>query len=143
MKSVLAGFVGSYTSRYSDYRGYWLHGQLTFESSRHQFNLLSSPPNDETPLGAARRLAVRRFTEQVAKSGLTVDAIREATLQIHMDPECIRGWQGNQLSDGHMVQFQASAVMDNGYKYVAGRAVFVAPHDPNKERRRPPDDWGT
>ena len=26
LKSVLAGFLGTYTSRYSDFQGYWLFG---------------------------------------------------------------------------------------------------------------------
>ena len=142
LMSVLAGFVGTYTSRYSDYRGYWLHGQFLFDSPRHEFNLLCSPPHGEAPLHSAWRLANRRFAEQLFKSGLTLEVIREATLQIQMDAETVRGWHGNQMSDGHLVQFRASAVTDNGHTYVQKLTVFVAPHDPEKEQRRLPDDWG-
>ncbi|MBL7689519.1 MAG: hypothetical protein JNJ49_15890 [Bdellovibrionaceae bacterium] len=143
MKSVLEGFLGTYTSRYSDLRGYWLHGQLPFDTFEYHFDLMATPPNDDTPEAAARRLAVRRFKEQLAKSGFEVAVVRSADLRIHMGMEAIEGWQGDHRSVGHMVDFTATAVMDTDRRYERTRTVFVAPHNAEKERRRLPADWGT
>lgn len=143
MKSVLEGFIGTYTSRNSDLRGYWLHGQLPLDTCEYDFDLMTTPPNERTPEAAARRLAVRRFKEQLAKSGLDVAMVRSAYLKIHKGTEIVEGWQGDYRSDGHMVEFVASAVMDNGRRYERKRTVFVAPHDPKKERRRLPGAWCT
>lgn len=143
MKSVLEGFIGTYTSRYSDLRGYWLHGQLPFDILEYNFDLMTRPPNEDTPEAAARRLAVRRFKEQLAKSGLDVAVVQSADLKIHMGTQPVEGWQGDYRSDGHMVDFIATAVMDTGRRYERKRTVFVAPHDPKKERRRLSADWGT
>lgn len=144
MGSVLHNFLCTYTSRYSDYRGYWLLGQLPWSDLRQgTFDLLGLAPEGDGPAEAARRLAIHRFAEQVRKSGLTLSAVREATLQIARAQEVIRGWQGDQRADGHMVRFSAQSVMENGRVYQDDRTMFVAPHDPKKERRRHAADWGT
>ncbi|MCC9603758.1 hypothetical protein LOC67_24675 [Stieleria sp. JC731] len=142
MKSVLEGFIGTYTSRYSDLRGYWLYGQLPFDTSEYHIDLLATPSDTDAPVAVAQRLATRRFEEQLAKSGVDAASIRSADLRIKMHSETVKGWQGDYRSDGHMVEFTAIAVMDNGRSYERHRTVFVAPHNPQKERRRLPDDWG-
>lgn len=143
MKSVLESFLGTFTSRYSDYRGYWLLGQLSFDPPEYEFDLLVSPPDGDSPLCLAWRLACRRFHEQVSKAGLKLDVVREASLRIVKQPESVEGWHGAQMSMGHRVQFIAAAVIDNSHRYARQRTVFVAPHDPGKEIRCLPVDWGT
>jgi len=143
MKSVLRGFLGTYTSRYSDYRGYWLHGQLPSDLLEWTINLLGSAPVSDEAIAVTCRLAARRFAEQLHKAGLTFAIVREATLQIERMPEVVKGWQGDCVSDGQMVRFCARSVMDNGRIYQDERTVFVAPHNPEKERRRLEVDWGT
>jgi len=140
IKNVLEGFLGTYTSRYSDLRGYWLHGKLPFDAWEYVIDLLALPPHEDTPEGAARQLAVCRFEEQISKSGLDVAIVRSAGLRIQMQPETVQGRQGDHSSDGHLVEFVATAVMDNGHRYASTRTVFVAPHDPDKERRRLPEN---
>jgi len=143
MKSVLHGFLGTYTSRNADYRGYWIHGQLPSGLQEWTIDLSGSAPVSEEPAEATHRLAARRFAEQVRKAGLTFGVVREATLQITRIPGVITGWHGDFSSDGQMIRFSARAVMDNGRIYQDERTVFVAPHDPEKERRRLETDWGT
>lgn len=143
IKSVLEGFLGTFTSRYADWRGYWLHGQLPFDAAELDIDLMETPPNEDSPLAMARRIAVRRFKEQLAKSGLDVAVVCSAGLKAHMSPEVVQGWQGDYRSCGRMVEFVATAVTDNGHRYERKRTVFVAPHDPTKERRRLPADWGS
>jgi len=143
MRSVLRGFLGTYISRYSDYRGYWLHGQLPSGLLECTIDLLGSAPVRDGPTEAARHLAVRRFAEQLHKSGLTLEVVREATLQIARVAEVIKGRQGDFVADGHMVRFSARSVMDDGRVYQDECTVFVAPHDPEKETRRLEADRGT
>ena len=138
MRSVLHNFLDTYTSRNSDYRGYWLHGQLLADLGQFEFNLLelsSHSLDSDGPRAAARLLASLRFTEQFQKAGLTQDMFQEARLQITRIDEVVKGWQGDFIADGHMVRFTARSVMDNGSVYQDERIVFVAPHDPAKERR--------
>ena len=87
MRSVLEAFLGTFTSRYSDLRGYWLIGQLPFHSFGLCVDLMATPPSENTPEAAAIRIAVRRFEEQLAKSGLDVALVRSTDLKIHMDPK--------------------------------------------------------
>lgn len=143
MKSVLHGFLGTYTSRNSDYRGYWILGQLPSDLQEWTIDLLGSAPVSEEPAEAVHRLAARRFAKQVQKAGFTFGVLREATLQITRIPGVIAGWQGDFSADGQMIRFAARAVMDNGRIYRDERTVFVAPHDSEKERRRLEPDWGT
>ncbi len=143
VKSVLNNFLGTYTSRYSDYRGYWLHGQLPLDLQEWTIDLLGAASEREGVKEVAHRLAIRRFAEQLSMSGLTFDMVREATLRFTKDPNLIKGWQGDYIAAGHMVQFVARAVMDNGRVYVNEQQIFVAPHDPGKESQRNEADWGT
>jgi hypothetical protein len=99
--------------------------------------------DEHTPWDVARRLAIRRFAEQVRKQGLTVELVREATLEVSVKPGVVKGRQGDFITDGQMVQFVVRALMDNGRAYEKERTIFIAPHDPEKERRRRWMDWGT
>ena len=142
---MLCGFLGTYTSLYSDLRGYWLHGQLLFDTPEYHIDVLTTPLDLDTdePVAIAQRLAIRRYWEQFAKSGLDAAFVRSADLKIRMQLEIVNGCQGDHRSDGHMIEFAAAAVMDNGRSYERKLTVFIAPHDPRKERRRSTDDWGT
>jgi transposase-like protein len=136
MPSVLHNFLGTYTSRNSDHRGYWLFGQLPAEPQEWAWDLLVRSEAGDEAARAAHRLACRRFAEQVAKSGIDRDAIHEARLRLSRRPGSSHGWQGEHWTNGHMVQFSVSAVMDDGRVHELDRSVFVAPHDPRRERRR-------
>ena len=143
MKSVLAGFLGTFASRYSDYQGYWLLGLVEPDLDGWTVDLLGPALTGGSPAVDARRLAIRRFAEQVSKSGLDLGLIREAVLNATVAPGTAQGWHGDVVSAGRRVRFFVHAVMDNGHVYEAEQEVFVAPHDPELERRRLPDSWGT
>jgi len=143
MKSVLHGFLGTFTSRYSDHQGYWLLGQLHFDVAPWTVDLLARSSEGASLHEITCDLARRRFGEQVAKSGLPVDVVREATLRLVRDPQPVEGWQGDHRVQGWMFNVSTRVVMDNGRVFEKQQAVFVAPHDPSKERRRNPVDWGT
>ncbi len=143
MKSVLHNFLGTFTSRYSDHRGYWLFGQLPADLERFSVDLLRDPPDGDAAIQVAQRLAVRRFAEQVLKSGLDLSGVHEAVLELTRDSKPVLGRQGDFGTRGRNMSLLVRVVMDGGRVFEEQQAVFVAAHDPSKERRRNPADWGT
>jgi hypothetical protein len=142
MKGVIHSFLATYTSRRSDYRGYWTFGQLELGAEPIRIDLLAVQPEGETVADATRRTAIRRFVEQLGKVGLAPGLVREAILEISAIPEIVEGRHGEHMDHGRDFRFVARAVMDNGRAFRDQRVVFVAPHDPNKEYRRGPANWG-
>ena len=142
IKSALSAFLGTYTSRNSDLQGYWLFGQVEPTLRLFSIDLLASPPDDCNPQAAAHRIAVPRYTEQLAISGLTPEVVREARLEAVPHPDPVSGLVGDYPADGHLVDFTLIAVMDDGRTYRKDTTVFVAPHDPRRERRRGTENWG-
>lgn len=143
MTSVLRNFLGTFTSRYSDYRGYWLFGLLPAEFERFSVGLLADPPEGDGALQVMQRLAIRRFGEQLMKSRLDRSVVREAVLELTRDSKPVLGWQGDFKVQGRSMGFLVRVAMDTGRKFEEQQSVFVAAHDPSKERRRDLSDWGT
>lgn len=143
MKSVLHNFLGTLTSRYSDHRGYWLFGQLPADLERLRVDLLSNAPDGDAAIEVAQRIGIRRFAQQVLKSGLDPSVVREGVLELSRDPEPVLGRQGGCEAWGRNMRFLVRVVMDVGRVFENQQTVFVAVHDPDKERRRNPVDWGT
>jgi hypothetical protein len=141
IKSVLRNFLSTYTSRYTDYEGYWLFGLLVGDIGELEFDLLVRGGNSDTPLAAAKQFAARKFADQVRKAGLEPALIREARLRITKRPDVIKGWVSHYPCVGYDVDFRAAAVMDDGRRYGCDQVLFVAPHDPRVELRRGPNDW--
>jgi len=137
IKGVLHNFLGTYTSRYSDYDGFWLFGILLGDVEELKIDLLSGSvgTSQPAPVTAAIELAVQRFAEQVEKAGLSVSCVREARLEITKLPGSQRGAVHGHISVGNHVRFVARVVSDYGKTYEGTRTVFVAPHDASVERR--------
>lgn len=135
LNGVLAGFLGTYTSRYSDFDGYWLFGFLVESANRVTFDLLA--PDKETgagPLTIARQLATQRFVDQLGKSRLNPSLVREARLMIERlaDDGSV---PGQHFRNGFNLRFHVSATADTGRQFEREATVFVAPHDPHLESR--------
>jgi hypothetical protein len=135
IKSVLHNFLGTLSSRYSDWHGYWLFGFVVNDLERLDHDLLipvaGSP--DETPLAHIRSLATIKFLEQLSKARLDPIHIREATLILERLPERVEV-QYNPYTDpyttsGYRVRFMVSAITDLGKVYECEQIVAVAPHD--------------
>jgi len=136
IKSVVRGFLGTYTSRYTDYRGYWLFGFLVGDLGELEFNLLSPGASGlETPRASAEELAATNFEDQVRKAGLRTSQVRDARLKIKRSPEVARGSVNGHPCAGYNVTFHAGAVMDDDRRYECEQVLFVAPHDPRVEFR--------
>jgi hypothetical protein len=136
IKSVLNGFLGTYTSRYSDCDGYWLFGFLVAELGELRIDLLAAPTDDSvTPLNLAIRSAAAKFEDQLHKADLVRPQIREAWLTIQKLPGLAAGEINGVPSAGHNVRFLAGAIMDGGRRYEREQVVFVAPHNAKVELR--------
>ena len=137
IKGVLHNFLGTFTSRYSDFDGYWVFGLLVQGMDTESIDLLavSAESTDATPSAFARRLAAQKFAEQIAKAGLPGSWFREARLDITKLPVSRFGVVNGRSCSGHDVRFLAHAVTDLGRIYDATLSIFVAPHDPKVELR--------
>jgi hypothetical protein len=136
IKSVLRNFLGTLTSRYSDWHGYWLFGFVVNDLERLDHDLLipvaSSPA--ETPLAHIRSLATMKFQEQLSKARLDPIRVREATLVLERLPGRVEVQLAYPYAtDGYRVRFMVSATTDLGKVYECAQIVAVAPHDPAHE----------
>ena len=137
IRGVLGGLLGSLTSRYSDYEGYWLFGMLVVDLEEMTFDLLgdAEPAGQSGPRTAAIRRARTIFRQQLEKGGLGLSCIREARLDIRRSSTSMDGHQNGHVTTGFEVVFTARAVSDLNGVYVSTTTLFVAPHDPQLEHR--------
>lgn len=135
--SVLHNFLGTYTSRYSDYDGYWLFGMVVSHIDALDIDLLHGADTSlgTSPDAVVIRLAGERFAEQVEKAGLSVSCVREARLSITKSAVVKNGPVNGHVCAGHDVRFAARATSDLGRTYERAISVFVAPHNPRVEVR--------
>ncbi len=132
---MLRNFLGTLTSRYSDWNGYWLFGFVVNDLERLDHDLLipiaGSP--DQTPLAHIRSLATMKFLEQLSKARLDPIHIREATLILERLPGRVEvkynPYTDPYTSSGYRVRFMVSAITDLGKVYECEQIVAVAPHD--------------
>jgi hypothetical protein len=137
IKGILHNFLGTFTSRHSDFGGYWLFGFLLHEIDTLHVDLLvanAEEPN-VTPSVFARRLATQKFAEQIAKAGLPRPWLREAHLSAAKSAVEKPGVVNGRTCPGYEVIFRANAVTDLGKVYESTMSVFVAPHNPKIELR--------
>lgn len=137
IKGVLHNFLETYTSRYSDYDGYWLFGMLVSESGEINIDLLNATGDwvGGEATASAVRLASMRFKEQMAKAGLDLSCLREARLSITRTPGLRDGYVNGHRAVGSEMNFAARAVSLHGKAYECKKSVFVAPHNPEVELR--------
>lgn len=69
LMSVVHNFLETFTSRYSDYDGYWVFGHIIQELENEEVNLLK-PRTDETntPKDLIKKIAVEKFFQQLKKT---------------------------------------------------------------------------
>ena len=136
LKGAVEAFLGTYVSRNSGYKGYSLFGQLCPDNPELDIDLLGRNKRDER--GArevARWIAVCAFANQREMVGLSWDAVRYAHLTIRTIPFPVERVVAGVRRRGNYVAFDCAAISDQDEMYRGTRTVFVAPHDPNTERR--------
>jgi hypothetical protein len=135
-RALIHNFLGTYTSRNSDHKGYWVLGFVAAGLVYAEWDLLSQDASSaDDPIAAARHLAFARFTEQASKAGLR-DVISRARM-------CIRGGEartvpppraGAMARGGYEMSFTVEVETPRGTE--RGRvAMTIAPHDPALESR--------
>lgn len=138
IEGVLYNFLGTYTSRYSDYEGYWLFGFIVESTPQLTLDLVvaTTESTAAAPLIAASRLAAAKFAEQIRKAGLSMQEIRSSHLDIKRAEFPREGRVNGFGCPGYDVNFAARAVSDRGRTYKSERSLFIAPHNPEVERGR-------
>jgi hypothetical protein len=136
IRGLLANFLGTYTSRYSDYDGYWLFGYLVADLDVLRIDLLAEAGSKEAaPLPIAIHSAAIKFADQMTKARVDRSQIQEAWLVIQRSTELRTGLINWQPRSGYDVRFCASVVMKDGRSVEREVVLFVAPHDVTVELR--------
>jgi len=137
VKGVLHNFLGAYTSRNSDYDGYWLMGMLINDLNELRIDLLlaSESTVSDSPLVFAIHLARRSFREQMRKAGLGLTRIREGYLNITKLSDSRNGWINDRECIGNTIRFAVKVVMVTGKACERETEIVVALHNPDVERR--------
>ena len=137
IQGVLCNFLGTYTSRYSDYEGWWVFGFLANDIQQLKINLLNPQISnyEGKPLVFAVELAKRKFCEQIEKNGLSISWIREAHLEIAKLPQSKSGFVNGRASAGNNFRFAVQASTDYGKTHKTETTIFIAPHNPSIELR--------
>lgn len=137
IKGVLHNFLDTYTSRYSDFDGYWIFGLLTnLEHLTIDLLCKESATTEISPLPAAMLLARQRLTEQMSKAGLSISVLRQASLEITVLHDSAMGIVNGRPCNGRRVRFAVKVLAGgNGRNFESSKTVFIAPHNPNVEQR--------
>ena len=137
IKGVLHGFLGTFTSRYSDYDGYWVFGFITDAMNDLTINLLevedTNAGNDAVLFVA--QLAHRKFSEQMDKEHVPLSFVRRAQMTITQSAAPAKGFAAGHLCTGHIYVFSVQVVTDLGKLFQAKAQMFVAQHDSVVEHR--------
>ena len=135
LKGVLSGFLGTYTSRYTDYKGYWLFGFLGLSPLLGIDLLGDSQSRGEEPVELARCLAIDAFADQLSKVAIPESCVRRAGLVIRIVGEPVQEVAGGSLRRGNHLAFDVEVETDQKKVFRATRTVFVAAHNPAVELR--------
>jgi len=107
VRALLKNFLGTYTSRYSDFQGYWLFGFLVADLAELRIDLLAAPtPATEGPLSAAGRLAVEKFQDQMRKLRAAPSGLRGSWLTLRRSTSAAMGDVNGHACLGYSVHFE-------------------------------------
>jgi hypothetical protein len=135
LKGVTENFLRTYTSRYSDHRGYWLFGFLV-EDAQLDIDLLGDRyRKSEEPAEDARMFAMDSFVDQLMKAGVPEPRLFTARLFISSSGTTSERLAGGILRKGREMKFVVVVVTKEGARYEARVTKFVAPHDQAVEHR--------
>jgi hypothetical protein len=137
LRGALHNFLGTLTSRYSDFDGHWVLGLIVEELGETTIDLLGKPEADAeaTPLGAFIRMARDRFQEQLGKQRIPGSFVSSGLLEITKPSARTEGHVNGHVRPGYDVAFLARVESDLHTVYASKTTVLVAPHDPDIETR--------
>jgi hypothetical protein len=128
INGALCNFLGTLTSRYSDFDGYWVLGLIVADLRAATVDLLSDSNDaaDSAPMAAFIRIARQRFHEQVAKQRLPPSFMGSACLEIARSPTPLaEGHVNGHVRRGYEVTFTARVESDLQRTYTSKMSVFV------------------
>ena len=130
IKGILGNFIGTYSSRYSDYTGFWLFGFLVRDLAELQIDLLAPKCTEsDSPRGVAIRTALAKFEDQLRKAGLAKSDLRQASLKLKKLDVPVEGSVNGHLCSGFNLSFSCNVLTKGGKHYEREQTVFAAPHD--------------
>ena len=134
---ALRNFLTTFTSRNTDWRGYWLLGMLVDELTEHEIDLQCLNTGElHRPLPVAARVASEKFHEQIQHAGLNPQQLNSATLLIKKTSEprplVVEGF----LRSASEITFTVHAQWADNKRCELQKSVLIAPHDPALERQR-------
>jgi hypothetical protein len=135
---VLHNYLGTLTSRYSDFDGYWILGLIVDDlGETTTIDLLdhSRLDTEPTPLATFARLARGKFREQIARQRVPCSFVSSAAVEITKPATRTEGHVNGHVTAGYAVTFSARAESDLHTIYTSAISVFVAPHNAAIERR--------
>jgi hypothetical protein len=142
--AALHNYLGTLTSRYSDFDGYWILGLIVNDLGEMTIDLLADANADArlTPSAAFVRLARDKFREQMGKQRNPAPFVRSACLEITKRAARTEGYVNGHVRAGYEVSFVTRVESDLRAGYASNVSVFVAPHNADIEtrsvRREPP-----
>lgn len=135
INAILHNFLGTFTSRHSDYNGYWLFGFLVAEGLPLTIDLLIPHPAGTIPTKVAGRIAETKFRERVIRHGMEIGRLERASIQIEKLPNPVSGQVNSHICAGSMVRCRAVAGLNNYPPHTCSQTMFVAPHNPRIQWR--------
>ncbi|HSI62782.1 MAG TPA: hypothetical protein VLE43_06675, partial [Candidatus Saccharimonadia bacterium] len=132
INGVLRGFLGTFTSRYSDYEGYWLFGFLVDAPGVIVVDLLSADDDlaPSTPVASTRAIAIRKFRDQVEKSRIPAHWIASACLELHIPKQLVAASSGSARKPTIELKVATRIKSDLGRIYMREAYLEASPHDP-------------
>ena len=134
IKSVLHGFLGTFGSRNSDHEGYWMFGLVISDLDEQTIDLLVGD-QDEKPAAILARVARSMFRQQMEKHGLPISVLRSAHLELRRSGPFGRPAVDRSIAEGWDLVMTVRATTDLEKTYARETTIFVAPHEPTRERR--------
>lgn len=133
---VIHNFLGAYTSRYSDFKGYWAFGMIVDDLFVTEIDLLDTrSENVQKNVGEyVLSRAQNTFKDQMSKAGILHNTIERAILQIRRC-NTKTGFINNTKKNGWIVDFTAEVVTKKNLQYRDSKMLFIAPHDSRNEFR--------
>ncbi len=129
--SICRGFLGTFCSRYTELKGYWIYGFL-FDAVTDTvtFDLLTEFTGDSRVLSETHRLAQLKLSEQISKaqrSAATFDRFKMCKLRItRKDPRQLMIYGIENSLDGFVFSTELSVELTNGKSFNFNDSFFVA-----------------
>jgi hypothetical protein len=137
LNGLLENYLGTLTSRYSDFEGYWVLGLIVEDLREMTIDLRSeaTASPQPRPLAAFIRMARDRFGEQLGKQRIPTSYVRTAVLEMKKPATRTDGDVNGHLTAGYEIAFSARVESDLRRIYARNKSVFVAPHNADIESR--------